>query len=872
MKKLISCLLILAIAFSSLTTAWADNESLANEQDYYERVAVGLGIVDAKLKEKEAISRADFAVVLTALINEQVAASRSSSYTDVNAGTKACGAIELLKNKDIMLGIGNNLFAPDEPMIYSYALRLILKATNNIKEFNSEEIVSDKNYDKLTKGIAMSGTSAVNYNTLVRLVFNALGMTVMPLTFEMDGTIAGNTGGSETVPEYFFNMKRISGILETDIHSSIKEASITGNSVTISGVSYSAYKDYNEFLGLSVDCFVDMDSNDVVFLTADDENKVTVVNERDIASYSGRTYTYSLDGKLKRTTLDYNVDIAYNDRVMLSYRETLMKPANGYVMLIDNNDDKDIDVVRVIEYVNIYVSGKSIDNEKVTIYDQASGVSAVLEETENADSTVVVDAAGVKKKISDVKAGMVASVIGEVNGSVVTARRVFISSESVTGTVTGINLSDGIITIDGVDYYISNSLNSNAVGFSQQLTFGIDFKGKLASVGSVDRSDLPMAIGYVINAKLDLEEDRCIVRVLTPYNKVIRYNCADKVKIEGSGTEKNQSTLCNMFTNNDPVIAYTVDEEKNIDKVMFASDYTANGPSTVPSEFGIYNIFKSGSSTYEFYPYFKSFWGKLTLTDSTVMFVIPEDTVNADISDYSVEPISRLISDKGYNVDGYVFDKNSAYCDVAVVHASVDPTISSDSRLSVIKKITNTLDADDIPVQEITLLGKQGEVTLYASEDSVLRTAEQYNDSSVTNLRVGVGDAVLYATDNDNRICKFKLVYDHDENNFYSNDYVGDGNQESISRRIMEARVYGVDSGFIQLMDTSENGATVAWDKIETLPMERVAIVVSEEEGGKRVVRPGSISDIESYKANGVSSKILWNSLAYIGYVLVVIK
>ncbi|MBO5060729.1 MAG: S-layer homology domain-containing protein [Clostridia bacterium] len=868
MKKVMSFILAAILSLSVIPQGLAQAE--ITDDLYKERVVTGLSIVDSKLKEKEYITRADFVLTLAALINETVRTGTKSSFDDVTVNTKECGAIELLKGMGLVVGTGENKFSPDEPIVYSDAVRLILKATDNIIEFNSEEIVSEKNYDILTDGIANAVNGKITYATLVKLIYNALEVTVLPITFVEAGTVSGNIAGGETIPEYFFNLERVSGVLESDSYSSVKETAANYGYISIDGRSYKSYDDFNEFLGYNVDCFVDIDTHEVVFLTADDENEIIVIDETSIGSYTGRAYLYETDeGRTKREKLGYEIDIAYNDRAMMTYDEKKMIPENGYVILIDNNDDNDIDVVRVIDYKNIYVSGKSSDDEQVTIFDQESGLSAVLSESQGTE-TIVTTGDGSQKKISDVKSGNVVSVIGEETEDGIIAYRAIISTESVSGAVTGIDAEEGIVEIDDVSYYVSNSIDISSLSFNQEYTFSLDFRGKLAGTDGMSRDDLPMAIGYVTKAIVG-DDGECYVKILTPYNKIIGYTCAEKVRVEGHGSEKDPEVLKNLFTSNSPVLAYTVDEEKRIDKVVFASDYTAGGPNSVPSEFGVYNIFKSGSSTYKYYSYFKSFFGKLTLKDSTIMFVVSEDDETGEAT-YKVEPITRLQNETPYEVDGYVYNNGSALCDIAVLHASVNPEASSEANVSVVKKIVTTLDEDDMPVQQVTLVGKQGEVELYTSEDSVLTSAKQYNNDAVTNLKVNIGDVVLYATDSDNKICNFVLVYDYDENILYSDSYIGDGNHESTGRRIMQAQVYNLEGGYVQLADVNENLARIAWDKIETLPMERVAVVVLEEEGGKRSVRLGGTSDIETYKANGRGARVIMNSRAYIGYVLVVIK
>ena len=142
MKRLISYLLVLVLVFSGLTVVLADGESPVSKGEFYENVAVGLGIVNEKLSEKENITRADFALVLAKLINEPLKNTGKTSYTDVKVGTKECAAIEFLKDSGIMVGMGEGVFGYEEPVLYEHAIRLILKATRNIKEFNSKEIIS----------------------------------------------------------------------------------------------------------------------------------------------------------------------------------------------------------------------------------------------------------------------------------------------------------------------------------------------------------------------------------------------------------------------------------------------------------------------------------------------------------------------------------------------------------------------------------------------------------------------------------------------------------------------------------------------------------------------------------------------------------
>lgn len=880
MKKLISYLLALVLVFSNLTAVWAEGENPVTKEDYYKKVAVGLGIVDEKLEEKEVITRSDFALVLTRLINESPKISSTSSFTDVAAGTKESAAIELLKDKGIMVGMGDGIFSPDEPVLFTHAVRLILKATDNIKDFHSKEIVSGANYEKLTKGVYATSDGRVSYDVLTRLVYNALDMTVMQTTFDKPGTVSGKTDGGETVLKKFFNLTRVVGVLETDIHSSIKELTVDGANITIDGVKYRSDKDYNESLGFKVDCFVEIDDNEVVFLTTHPENEVIKVYDKDL-SYSpvSRVYTYSKDNRIKRISVENTTDIAYNDRVMTVSDDAVMVPSNGYVMFINNDKDSDIDVIRIMQYTDIYISGKSTLDEKTTIF-ETGGVSAVISLEDGADGSTIVSASGEVKTVKDLKAGVVASVLSDfvgspAGGSTVSARRVIICDDSISGKLSKIDTDEGKITVGSEEYYINDRFAVPSLGSNRSYTLYLNFMGKIAAKGDLDRSDLPMAVGYVMDSYIN-SDGRCVAKILTYEGDVTKFVCAEKVKFEGIGTERNQNTIDNYLKTNEKLIGFTVNDDKELSRVTFPTDYSAGKPTDVPTEFGLYNIGKSSTSggsdlKYKYFQHYKSFFGRLTLKDDTIMFVIPESGT-LDSTNCKVEAISSLVNEKVYKVEGYVFDKASPYCDVIVVRDEVNPTATSTSTLCVVKKIVDTINEDDEAVKQVTVVAQSGELVLLAKDENVLTRAKKYSDDTALGRSIMVGDVMLCAVNSDEEICDIKVLYDKLRDTSYTTEYITDGKNETRKHSFMDAKVYGVDAGFIQLVDINQDVAAATFDDIEMLSFERVNIAVSDASDGKTTVRRGSVADVENYLDNGKASRVIFYSSGFIGYFMVVIK
>lgn len=875
------------LVFSVSSVVWADGEPPVSKEEYYENVAVGLGIVDEKLKDKEVITRADFALTLARLINEELKNSASTSYTDVPSGTKESAAIELLKSKEVMVGMGDGVFGPEEPILYAQATRLILKATKNIKEFDSKEIISESNYQILTKGIYPKEGGMLSYAMLVRLVYNALDMTIMEPEFGRIDTVSGNTDGDEYLIKHFFNMTRVSGVLETDMHSSIKETIIDGTNVSIDGIKYKSQKDYNESLGFKVDCFVDIDDNEVVFLTAHPDNEVKTISGKDLSySTAERAYIYEENGRVKNIAIKSKTDVAYNDRVMMSSNNAAMVPTNGYVMFINNDKDSDIDVIRILQYTDIYISGRSTQEDQITIF-ETGGVSAVISTEEGKDGTVILNESGEVTTEKNLRAGAVVSVLSDYvgfvpNGNTVVARRAIISSDIIEGKLNMIDTSENALVVDGEIYYMNDRISAPSLGSNRSYTFYLNFMGKIAAKGGLDRTDLPIAVGYVIEADIN-SDGRCYARVLTYENEIVKFECAEKVRIEGVGTQKNQEVIKNNFMSNLGLIGFTVNADKEINKVIFEANFSSGKPTDVPQDLGIYKIGDSsvngktnsqGKKVYEYFKSFKSFTGRLLLKDDTIMFVIPESgALNA--SNCKVEPISSLVHTATYQVSGYVFDKNASYCDVIVVRGAVDNDATvKDSLLGVVTKITNTLNEDDEVTAELTIIGQDGEQVLCTKDANVVTGSKKISGEAL-GRKIVPGDAVLCAINMNNEISNIKVVYNKVTDEVYTSaeaSDIGIGYTEDRDDEIIEGLVYDVDSKFIRLINKEKNASTATFGDIEIFSFERAGIFVLDEDAGEIIVKRGSVADVDSYLKNGNASRVLFKIAGYIGYYILVIK
>lgn len=881
----------LILAFSAVSTvSFAKGEALVTADAYKENLVTGLNLVNKKLSEKENITRADFALILMTLINEPVKASGATSYTDVTGSTKETAAIELARGMGLMVGVGENLFAPDQPILYSQAVKLILKATKNVREFNGEEVITGENQRRLTKGIVYADYEAIDYDTLVKLLYNALSVTVLEASFDQPGTMSASVDAYETLPEYFFDYTRVRGVLQADAYSSILTAYGNGETVTINGADYKSTADYNDLLGFKVDGFVDEDKN-VVCVVADEDNSVMKLNTRN-AVYKDKDqngnpitkqYSYDNEGRYKTVQIKDGLPVVYNDRAMTTYSTERMLPENGYTMLIDNNDDGEIDIVRIIEYVNLNVQGASTEENKTQIFDATTGVTATLLTDADAETTVILDTEGNTKEIKNIRAGVVVSVIGDIIRDTsnppkvvsVTARRAILSTNTIEGTLDLVDETEKTITVSGEVYAYDSNFKPKDISYGRGYVFALDFTGKITAANVADADDIPMGIAYVIDASLN-NEDRCVLKVVTPYDKIIKYTCAEKVKIEGKdGKERNHQTIKEYFK--DPagdmkqgnlVIGYTVDEERYIDKIVLPQDTT--GPAGIEQKFGIYKSESAEALTWDVY--FNAFMSRVLTDESTIIFAVPISP-DASTEDTEYKAIKRSDMKGGdsnkYKADAYVFNNKSNYADIVVVKTGVEETVSSTGTPLVVKSFKPALTEDDEVVFEVTVVENVNYVAVektYIATTSVIGTDSLGNNylkgtifNTQTPKKIYAGDVIAMATDARGEITAIDVLASGKDNTYVSGDEhsTEDRLTATMARRILRRNVYSLFGDRMTLVEKNIEPQNIKWADMESPNISRAAIVVIEEDAGKTQVRAGSTSDIDTYKEKGKSSDVL---------------
>ena len=151
-------------------------------------VSLGLlvGYEDGSFRPNDTITRAEFAAVITrALGMESIAASASSAdiFSDMTTNGVnhwATGYVRIAYDKNIILGMGDGTFAPDAPITYEQAVKMIVCTLGREMAANDKGgwpngYIAEANDIGLTQNAVISPTSSPAPRGLVaQLVFNSL--------------------------------------------------------------------------------------------------------------------------------------------------------------------------------------------------------------------------------------------------------------------------------------------------------------------------------------------------------------------------------------------------------------------------------------------------------------------------------------------------------------------------------------------------------------------------------------------------------------------------------------------------------------------------------------------------------------------------
>lgn len=796
----ISLAMVMSCAFSSVVFA-AEMNDVTTDNPYYKAIndLVGKGIINGyqnddgtySFKSDGNITRAEFAKMISVADapTGYNFVSTKSSFTDVAADNWASPYIEYAVTRKIVNGMGDGTFAPNAPVTYAQAIKMIVCALNygyaaeaTTPWYNTYLEIA--NALKLTNNAYGSAELPAIRGLVAQLVYNMNGTApAVQKGYDENGNPTYGQGNS-TFEEINKGTEEIEGQLIAVFRKALNGNSdgIANNQVKLSyndtevlfNIGSYSMDDLAEFLGYEVKiAYSEDDSGRFVIerISKTSSNEVYVVEDVDINKASVTTSSmeyYDENSKNGIVELDFASDmkVLVNGGAKASGWVSDLQLACGNITFIDYNDDGNMDVAFVKSYTTMYVKSVTKNKNTYTVYDKFTGNVSGDNITFDDDKQEIT--VKVANNNSDTLAdGTLASIAANniisyaVSATDADEIEIIVSKKTASGSssvseVKGLNDTAQTVTFGNKefvysDFYLTNKDNAT---YPQDLNVGdmctayLDFTGKLAAV---DKKEATVNYGYIINVApktSGVDVDEYEVKL---YNNGIKKLAVAKTGFKINGSSAAPADLVTFVTNSaTEVNGYIADSGKKVNagkavlvKYELANNGQLKSVTTLDSATNSNNSSNTVVMDVEF-NYSSSIFtkdsNKITINDTTKVFFVPKDR-NSD-SGYKMGK-GNLTSGETYYV--HAFDIENSIAKAVVVYGQ-DIKIKPNADTILVKKITSVSNSNNEPVKELeyyTFSTVGGESKKYLTKDSTTLDGVEPGDVIKVLLDGGVVEKVL---------------------------------------------------------------------------------------------------------------------------------
>lgn len=582
-KRLISTLLAAGMLLSSFGVAFADTTDAAAtaevtaevtaeaQSDSYYEEAIGLltkmgifeGYEDGSIKPDSTITRAEMATVILRVLATPATSAYSGMFTDVDAGHWAASTIQTAANAGIINGMGDGTFAPDSPVTYEQAVKMLVCAigydglAKNLGGYPTGYISAAARKDiEISKNAPGAVGQNASRGTVAKLVYNTLN-ALYPVAAgsNAEGVITA-TYDDITVASKLHDVYKYEGlVLGTSTTTLDPSVDLTKGQVAIDDMIFNRSDvDMNDFVGYAVKAYYIEKNEDgdksLIYAVLDKDNTTLVIQGteidsiEDVRSENGVIeYRYNNSSKTKKAKLDaptiiYNGKKLYaNDMEEGDDMDTFIRPSVGALKLNDNNGDGKYDVIFVEKYETVVATG-STDKSVTGKYNEPAKLTYF--DNEDDDKIITIVKGGKEIATKNIKKWDVLTILRSVNRTGDQVIDVQVCNDTVEGKIKDVDEDDNgvmIVTIDGKEYKVDRTLeNTGDIEVGTEGKFYLDVFGRIAgfdSASTVGKLSGSEQYGWLIRASVSKEADELKIKMFTQGGEVKTFSMADEVDYWG---------------------------------------------------------------------------------------------------------------------------------------------------------------------------------------------------------------------------------------------------------------------------------------------------------------------------------------------------
>lgn len=550
MKRIISILCIAAVLFS-YGMVYAESESELNSGVVEKLTALGvIGGYDSDFTSNEEVTRADFAVMISRLmgVTSTFAAGETdtTTFSDVSQDYWAAYEISYVSHKKLLEGYADGKFYPDETVSYYDVVKTFVTLLGYDQMANMyggypDGYIAMGGELGITEGVQY--TKKVTRKSVLSILNNALDVKIAEINIDNDKIIYEESD-DKTILSQYRDIYMRKGILSANSVTSLTSGSEMlpkEGHVIINGEElYEGETDAASFLGMNVEYYYkdDVSSGEktILFISGiESKNNVIEISGEHIILADGdetkNIYEYYDDKfNFKKARLSDELKVFYNGVAKPDYSYSQIRPKEGSVKLIDNNNDGIYEVLSVFETTIVCVAdGIGEDDDAFYIKNKCDKTNLVELPKKNESNYFTIIKNKKNADISAIKSGVVLNIgINPDYGYAL----VYVSDVTIDGNI--VSVSDEDVTIGEKEYAISDYyLKVIEKGASARPTVGkrgkfyIDYFGYLQYFEAEAET---VAYGILINT-YKTDDDECLIKIFDQDGNIVKYKLADKVKL-----------------------------------------------------------------------------------------------------------------------------------------------------------------------------------------------------------------------------------------------------------------------------------------------------------------------------------------------------
>lgn len=834
-------LLALCTVASSLTVGRkVSAEEIADDKTVLEYLTA-VNVIDEYQNDNEwyndYILRGEVAKLGCGMLNAAMIAENSEYekvFADVEPGSLNAQYINYVNRIGLVCGSGGK-FYPKDKITYSELVKIIMGVLGYKPEAEAESGYP-AGYISLARRVGILDSDFVQDEYVTRK--SAYQMAAKAMEADIMNYVGGTLDSNkfqvikgDNLLKCYHSISIEKGIVTANRHTSLFSADGAGeNYIRLEDEKYkTTVSNADMFLGYAVKAYINSDDT-IVYLSEDNNDTISVLarNISDATTKSQLVYYRTEDApKTSKSVIAENASVIYNERyVAKAYTNLItdsdLKPRTGNVVLVDNNGDREYDVVFVSSYDTFIADSATEEGMKIHLKNSNSSIDC------SGDETYITDKAGNPLSLASISEWNVITVAESKDKKLVS---VIVLDNSITGTLT--ELGEDSLKIDGTEYKISKSFDYSVYKpeLGKRAVFYLDIENAVAAINYQNSSEF---YGYLIKAQLTgAFDDTLLLKVFTENNDIKVYTCtknitynkySDNLKLTPADmykaiAEKGENRLIKYVLNDSGELKELQLAAQGGTKEAFSLDYKEDSAHYVV---GMIN-----------YKYF--------IPDTVKIFSIPDD--KSDEDSYFIAAKKSLTGDKRYDkVELYDIDENNF---VGAVVMNLGDTVDSGERGFVVDEIYTGVDEENQPR---TLLAGyyNGKYTTLAFADDDIETLSEgvWGYDGVKSSELKCGDVIQVTKNALGEINKFRLIFRPDPNVGYM--YKNGTENTYISREtfkhtaVIAAYSKVVRKSTKAIIYDSENEKVINIHNPKTVP-----VVYVYDAKAKTTLRVGQINDIE---------------------------